>query len=218
VVLGDINVALGKETAAAISALGGQARFVELDVSDETSWVAVLEGLSENEGRLHVLVNNAGVGMFADVESESVEDYAKVIGVTQTGMWLGMKHSGPLMRRSGGGSIVNIDSIFGLSGGFGTNFSYHAAKGAVCAMTKNAALHWASEGIRVNSVHPGFIATAGVLAFADTDAGQAMVASTPMGRLGTPEEVAEVVALLAGDGSSFMTGSQVCVDGGYLAR
>jgi NAD(P)-dependent dehydrogenase (short-subunit alcohol dehydrogenase family) len=106
-------------------------------------------------GGLNILVNNAGIGTLADVETESREDYERVIAVDQTGVWLGMKYAVPAMRTAGGGSIVNLSSIFGMVGGFGGSVAYHAAKGAVRLMTKKAALRYATEGIRVNSVHPG---------------------------------------------------------------
>jgi NAD(P)-dependent dehydrogenase (short-subunit alcohol dehydrogenase family) len=218
VLLTDINGDRCEAAAAEVVAAGGQARAIEQDVAVEDQWPGVIDAALDAFGALHVVVNNAGIGGFADVEHETMEEYQRVIAVTQTGMWLGMKHGGPAIERSGGGSIINISSIFGLSGGFGTNFSYHAAKGAVRLMTKNAALYWATRGVRVNSVHPGFIATRGVLAFAATDAGRPMIDLTPMGRLGTPPEVAAVVSFLAGDDASFITGSELHVDGGYMAR
>ncbi|MGI3202428.1 SDR family NAD(P)-dependent oxidoreductase [Streptomyces sp. GLT-R25] len=139
--------------------VGGGAMGLALDVTDESAWESVVARATAELGRLSVLVNNAGIAAMGTVETETQETWDRVIGVTQTGVWLGMKHGGPAIERSGGGSIVNVASIFGTVGGFGAQFSYHAAKGAVRLMTKNAALHWAKRGVRVNSLHPGFIET-----------------------------------------------------------
>jgi NAD(P)-dependent dehydrogenase (short-subunit alcohol dehydrogenase family) len=129
-----------------------------------------------------------------------------------------MKHSGPRLKLNGGGSIVNMCSILGTVGGLGNSVAYHAAKGAVRTMTKNAALHWATDGVRVNSLHPGFIATGPLLErYEGTERYAAMVAKTPMGRLGRPEEIAGVVAFLVSEDSSFMTGSELYADGGWTA-
>jgi NAD(P)-dependent dehydrogenase (short-subunit alcohol dehydrogenase family) len=186
-----------------------------LDVADEEAWrrvVASLDGLD-------VLVNNAGIGHFTTVESETLETWQQVEAVTQRGVWLGMKHAGPAIEAAGGGAIVNVCSIFGTVGGFGSSFSYHAAKGAVRVMTKNAALHWAERGVRVNSVHPGFIATGTLIErTSGTPREKAMVDGTPMRRLGRPEEVAAAIAFLASDDATYMTGSELYVDGGWTAR
>src|SRR5512144_1476708 len=131
---------------------------------------------------------------------------------------LGIKAAARLLKASPHASVINISSIFGASGGFGTSPAYHAAKGAVRILTKNVALHWADSGVRVNSVHPGFIDTPILDPVRGTAAEQAMIASTPMGRLGTPSEVAAAVAFLASDDASFMTGAELYVDGGYVAR
>ena len=133
--------------------------YKHLDVSDEANWQAVVADVIREFGRLDVLVNNAGIGTLPDVETETRDGYDKTIAVNQTGVWLGMKTSVPEMRKGGGGSIVNVSSIFGAVGGFGGSVAYHATKGAVRLMTKNAALHWGKRGVRVNSVHPGFIET-----------------------------------------------------------
>jgi len=131
-------------------------------------------------------------------------------------VWLGMKHCGPLIA-TGGGSIVNVSSILGTVGGFGNSAAYHAAKGAVRTLTKNAALHWAASGVRVNSLHPGFIATPLTDAQAP-EVNEYVVSQTPMGRAGKPHEIAAGVVFLASDEASFVTGSELVIDGGYLAQ
>lgn len=198
---------------------GGGAVGMALDVTDESAWEEVVARTTAELGGLSVLVNNAGIAAMGTVETETRETWDQVIGVTQTGVWLGMKYGGPAIERSGGGSIVNVASIFGTVGGFGAQFSYHAAKGAVRLMTKNAALHWAKRGVRVNSLHPGFIETPRSRElWRDTPRLTAMLDGTPLGRLGKPEEVAATVTFLASDDASFMTGSELYVDGGWTAR
>jgi NAD(P)-dependent dehydrogenase (short-subunit alcohol dehydrogenase family) len=198
---------------------GGAAEPRALDVSDEEAWRRVVADVGAALGGIHVLVNNAGIGHFTTVESETLETWSEVEAVTQRGVWLGMKHTGPAIEAAGGGSIVNVCSIFGTVGGFGSSFSYHAAKGAVRVMTKNAALHWAQRGVRVNSVHPGFIASPTLIErTSGTPRERAMLDGTPMRRLGRPDEVAGAIAFLAGDDSTFMTGSELYVDGGWTAQ
>jgi NAD(P)-dependent dehydrogenase (short-subunit alcohol dehydrogenase family) len=201
--------------AALAKELGDAAVPLALDVADEQAWQKVVAEV----GAIHVLVNNAGIGHFTTVESETLETWQQVEAVTQRGVWLGMKHAGAAIEASGGGAIVNVCSIFGTVGGFGSSFSYHAAKGAVRVMTKNAALHWAERGVRVNSVHPGFIATGTLIErTSGTPREQAMIDGTPMRRLGRPEDVAAAIAFLASDDSAYVTGSELYVDGGWTAQ
>jgi 3alpha(or 20beta)-hydroxysteroid dehydrogenase len=203
------------------SELPGAGRHVtaRLDVADESNWIAVAESIQREYGRLDGLVNNAAIGSLATVEDETVDHWERVMSIGSTGVWLGMKHLGPIIASSGGGSIVNLSSILGTVGGLGNSAAYHAAKGAVRTLTKNAALHWATAGVRVNSLHPGFIGTAQLLErYEGTPRHEAMLANTPMGRLGRGEEIAAVVAFLVSDDSTFMTGSEVYADGGYTAR
>jgi 3alpha(or 20beta)-hydroxysteroid dehydrogenase len=190
-----------------------------LDVADETQWIELARSVQQQVGRLDGLVNNAGIGSLATVEDETLEHWDAVMAVDTTGVWLGMKHLGPLIAASGGGSIVNLCSILGTVGGLGNSAAYAAAKGAVRTLTKNAALHWATSGVRVNSLHPGFIGTAQLLErYEGTPRHRAMLENTPVGRLGTGEEIAAAVAFLVSDDSTFVTGSEVYADGGYTAR
>lgn len=219
VVVTDLDQDRCAALAAEVCEEGGVAEARALDVADEEAWRRVVASTVVASGGLHVLVNNAGIGYFTTVETETVETWQEVEAVTQRGVWLGMKHAGPAIEAAGGGAIVNVCSIFGTVGGFGSSFSYHAAKGAVRSMTKNAALYWAERGVRVNSVHPGFIATSTLIErTSGTPREKAMVDGTPMRRLGRPEEVASAIAFLAGDGATYMTGSELYVDGGWTAQ
>jgi NAD(P)-dependent dehydrogenase (short-subunit alcohol dehydrogenase family) len=218
VVVTDVQDEAGEQAAATIRDAGSDALYVHLDVTDESSWRTAVERVLADRGRLDILVNNAGLGDLAPIEETTLADWERTISIDQTGVFLGMKTCGAALKASGHGSVINISSIFGTSGGFGTSPAYHAAKGAVRTLTKNVALHWATEGVRVNSVHPGFIRTPILDQAKGTEIWDAMTASTPMGRLGEPEEIAAAVAYLASDDASFVTGLELYVDGGYIAR
>jgi NAD(P)-dependent dehydrogenase (short-subunit alcohol dehydrogenase family) len=218
VALTDVLDDEGRAVAAELTRSGSRAAYHHLDVSDEAGWQSVADEVEAAFGPIDVLVNNAGIGTLADVETETREDWDRLISINQTGVWLGMKVVGSRMREHGRGSIVNLSSIFGAVGGFGASIAYHAAKGAVRLMTKSAALHWATAGVRVNSVHPGFVETPMIEAMKGTPMEDAILAMTPMGRLARADEIASVVRFLASDGASYMTGSEVYVDGGWTAR
>lgn len=217
VVISDVDDDHGKALAQELGAV-----YVHHDVSSEADWQTAVQTAVQRYGGLHILVNNAGIGTFADVEQETLEGYNKVIAINQTGVWLGMKYALPEMRKAGGGSIVNISSIFGAVGGFGGSVAYHAAKGAVRLMSKNAALRYAKEGIRVNSVHPGFIDTPMLASVKSDDPAmqglmQTILSMTPMARLGKPEELGALIAYLASSDSSYCTGAEFYADGGWTA-
>lgn len=217
VVVTDVLDELGQEMAASLRARGHLAIYEHLDVSDEASWMQVVGKTVEELGSLHILVNNAGVGRMPDVETETRDGWDGLIAVNQTGVWLGIKTAAPPIRAAGGGSIINVSSIMGAVGGFGESIAYSASKGAVRLITKNAAIRYATEGIRVNSVHPGFINTV-MSDFKGTPTEQLVLSNTPMNRFGTPDEIATVITFLASDAASFMTGAEIYVDGGWTAR
>ncbi len=218
VLVTDIQDAAGTQVVKDITDGGGRASYHHLDVKWKPEWEAAVAAALEEFGRLDILVNNAGLGDLAAIEDASLEDWRRTIGINQTGVFLGMKTAAAALAVSGHGAVINISSIFGTSGGFGTSPAYHAAKGAVRALTKNVALHWADRGIRVNSVHPGFIDTPLLDQAKGTPVERAMFDLTPMGRLGRPAEIAAGVAYLASDDASFITGLELYIDGGYTAR
>jgi NAD(P)-dependent dehydrogenase (short-subunit alcohol dehydrogenase family) len=218
VLVTDIQDAAGTQVVKDIMGGGALASYRHLDVTSQPEWEAAVAAALEEFGRLDILVNNAGLGDLAAIEDTSLADWSRTIGIDQTGVFLGMKTAAAALAASGHGSVINISSIFGTSGGFGTSPAYHAAKGAVRTLTKNVALHWADRGVRVNSVHPGFIDTPLLDQAKGTPIEQAMLDVTPMGRLGKPAEIAAGVAYLASDDASFITGLELYIDGGYTAR
>ena len=223
VVVTDVLDQEGDAVARAIEKRGGRACFVHHDVAREADWASAVRTARERFDGLHILVNNAGIARIEDVEEETLEGFERLIAINETGAWLGMKAAVPELRRAGGGSIINISSIYGAIGGNGNAIAYHASKGALRLMTKSAAIRYATERIRVNSVHPGFIETPMVAPFlAPKDSGQNpmlayILANTPMKRIGRPEEIAGAIAFLASEDASYVTGSEIYVDGGWTA-
>jgi NAD(P)-dependent dehydrogenase (short-subunit alcohol dehydrogenase family) len=218
VLVTDIQVEAGESTAGDINEAGGRAAFARHDVTSESDWEAACARAVEEFGALDILVNNAGMGDIKPIEETSLAEWERTVAIDQTGVFLGMKVAAPHLKRSEHASVINMSSIFGSSGGFGVSPAYHAAKGAVRTLTKNVALHWATEGVRVNSIHPGFIATPILEQSRNTPIWDGMTALTPMGRLGRPEDIAAGVAYLASDDAAFVTGLELYIDGGYMAR
>jgi NAD(P)-dependent dehydrogenase (short-subunit alcohol dehydrogenase family) len=219
VVIADILEDEGRKLEAEIEAAGGKALFVRLDVTCESDWQDAVATAVRRFGKLDVLVNNAGISGRGKVEDTTVEDWDRVMAVNAKGVFLGTKAAIPAMRQAGGGSIINISSQLGLVGTEHSSPQYQASKGAVRLLTKATAIQYAKAGIRVNSVHPGPIVTPMTeTARADPERYQMMLSRIPMGRYGQPEEVAYGVLYLASDESTYMTGSELVIDGGWTAQ
>lgn len=190
---------------------------IPLDVTAPEQWSTAVQEAETQFGRLDVVVNNAGLLSMAGVEDTELDAWNQIVAVNQTGTWLGMKAAVPALRRAGAGSIVNISSIFGLIGSGGAA-AYQATKGAVRILTKTAAVQYAAESIRVNSVHPGVIATPMIDEELPQEALDGLLQGTPMKRAGNPEEVAACALFLASDESSYVTGAELVVDGGFTTQ
>ncbi len=217
VVFGDIRDDDGEKVAAELTGDGLEVRYLRLDVTSAADWEAAARTAESEFGGLDVLVNNAGiVGSTASVENETPEGWKTLIDVNQTGVLLGMKVAVGPMRRRGGGSIINISSIWGKAG-TEEYIGYQATKGAVRLMTKSAALTYAPDRIRVNSVLPGLVMTP-MLDDEPEESIAELARTTPLGRGAEPREISYGVLYLASEESAFVTGADLVIDGGFLAR
>ena len=229
VVIGDILDDDGLKLEAEIRELGGQATFVHLDVTDSAQWTSAVNEAVTRYGKLDVLVNNAGIGStnIGGVQAPRLHEapeevWDQIMDVNGKGVFLGTRAAIPAMLDAGGGSIINISSIAGMVGlnpGSGAGSAYASSKGAVRLLTKSTAVQYAVDGIRCNSVHPGYIDTA-MTARMMSEPGmrQRRIDATPIGRIGTVDDIANGVLFVASDEASFMTGSELVIDGGYTAQ
>ena len=219
VVVADILEHEGQQVVAAITQAGGESFFVRLDVTKEEDWQEVVTTTVARFGKLDILVNNAGLSGTHTQELLSVEAWDRLMEVNAKGVFLGVKYAVPAMQKAGGGSIVNISSISGFIGQTFIHMGYNASKGAVRLLTKSAAVQYARDGIRVNSVHPGMMPPMRTATIsADPERRQQRMSLVPMGRPGRREEVAYAVLFLASDEASYITGTELVVDGGLLAQ
>ena len=215
VVVADLLEHEGRQVA---DSLGGPGRFEKLDVTNEENWAQVVANTVKAFGKLDILVNNAGISGSAEQDLHSTPAWHRIMEINATGVFLGMKYAVPEMVKAGGGSIVNFSSISGIVGQDGIHMAYNASKGAVRLMTKAAAVQQGRNKIRVNSVHPGLMPpmrTSGRTA--DPATREKMLRNVPLGRAGEVDEVANAVLFLASDEASYITGSEIHVDGGYVA-
>ena len=216
VVIGDLRDELGRQVEAEINELGGECLFVHLDVTDEQSWKDAVAATVERFGKLDILVNNAGIYRPERVENTTSENWDTTMSVNAKGVFLGTKAAIPELRKAGGGSIVNISSVAGLVGNH-ISSAYTASKGAVRLFTKSTAIQHAVDGIRCNSVHPGTIETDMTADLLAGEGREDRLSRTPLGRLGRTDDIAYGVLFLASDEASFMTGSELVIDGGRTA-
>jgi NAD(P)-dependent dehydrogenase (short-subunit alcohol dehydrogenase family) len=218
VVVADMLEAEGGKVAADIVTANGAAVFMKLDVTNEADWKRVVDDTVAQYGKLDILVNNAGISGSAVTDMLDTAAWDQLLAVNGRGVFLGTKHAVLAMKKSGGGSIVNLSSISGNAGQTMTHMGYNASKGAVRTLTKSTAVQFGADGIRANSVHPGLMPpmrTSG--ATADPEVRAKMLRGVPLRRAGEVDEVANAILFLASDEASYITGAELWVDGGYLA-
>jgi NAD(P)-dependent dehydrogenase (short-subunit alcohol dehydrogenase family) len=219
VVFGDILDEEGKKVEAEIAELGLNATYVHLDVTQEADWKSAVDTAVDRYGKLDILVNNAGILIRKSIEETTEEDWDRIMAINAKGVFLGTKQAIPAMRQAGGGSIVNISSTAGLVGSLDGSPSYTATKGAVRLFTKATAIQYAKENIRCNSVHPGPIDTEMIKdTLTDPERRERRMQRLPLKRIGTSEDIAYGVIYLASDEASFVTGSELVIDGGTTAE
>ena len=218
VVIADYQDDLAKIVEADITASGGAAMAAHIDVTNEDEWSSLVSDTVSRYGKLDILVNNAGVSSTSYTDPFDSLGWHRIMDVNATGVFLGTKYAVGAMTRSGGGSIVNISSIMGFVGGEGGHPAYHASKGAVRIFTKATAVKFGPDGIRANSVHPGFMPPMETAQHADSDLRQEHIRLTPLRRTGETIEVAYGVLFLASDEASFVTGTELVIDGGFISR
>ena len=228
VVITDIQDDLGAEVVAGIAAAGGSAEYQHHDVTSEEAWIDVVQRVNDRHGALHILVNNAGIGIAGPIFEMSLADWQRQQAINLDGVFLGLKHGIPLIRDSGGGSVINISSVAGIKGAPGLS-AYNATKGGVRLLTKGVALECAQArwNVRVNSVHPGTIdtpiwTTEGALRMAEEGSNRVDIESmaelgVPTGQVGKPIDIANGVLFLASDESAYMTGTELIIDAGMCA-
>jgi len=224
VAIADINDVAGQEVVSEIKKKGGVAEYWHMDVTDEKQMEKVFADINSKYGQINILVNNAGIpGTGKPSHEMSEEEFEKVLNIDIKGVFRCTKHAVPYMKKAGGGSIVNMSSMLGIIGG--RDPVYHAAKGGVRTLSKGDAAVYASDKIRVNSVHPGFILTPGFTGMIKEKNPEMLegflkncAERTPLGRMGTPEDIANGILFLASDEASFITGAELVIDGGYIAQ
>ena len=218
VVIGDILDDQGRQTEAELQELGYNVTYVHLDVTSESDWEEAVQSAVDTYGKLDILLNNAGILIRKNIEETTEDDWDRIFAVNAKGVFLGTKAAIPAMRDAGGGSIINISSTAGLVGSPNGSASYTATKGAVRLFTKSTAIQHAREGIRCNSIHPGPIETDMIADTLNDPANMALrMQRLPLGRVGKPSEIAYGAIYLASDESSFVTGSELVIDGGTTA-
>lgn len=221
-ILTDVDKENLDKVAEKLKATGTQVLALAVDVASEEDWKKVANEADKMFGRVDILVNNAGILRMEGVEAATKEQWDKIIAVNQTGTWLGIKYIVPLIRKAGGGSIVNLSSVYGLIG-TGTSVAYQASKGAIRVISKTAAMEFAKDNIRVNTIFPGMIETSMIETGIETgQSGEEANTMTeqflkliPMGRMGDPKEIANAVLYFASEESSYTTGAELVIDGGW---
>ena len=218
VVVADVTDEDGEAVVRQIVDTGGEAIYLHADVTSVESWDALVQTTVEKYGTIDILVNNAGLSSGSYLDPHDIEGWTRIMDVNCNGVYLGTRAIIPIMQEAGGGSIVNISSIMGFVAGEGGHPAYHASKGAVRIFTKATAVRYGPEGIRANSVHPGFMPPMRSAKQIPTDGREELKRQTPLRRIGETIEVAYGVLFLASDEASFVTGTELVIDGGFIAR